>query len=124
MPKTSCLLRGNQKKVQYIHTKKCCDKLATSVSECVIYPTISKFYSIFYNTLTSGMLCLCMSNYCYFLFIWFVYAHVKLAYTLHSKSECFKMDFLLKTKIRGVCKIVKCNENDTNVFEFIAKGKL
>lgn len=34
------------------------------------------------------------------------------------------MDFLIKTKIRGVCKFVKCNEHDTNVYEFIAKGEL
>lgn len=32
------------------------------------------------------------------------------------------MDFLLKTKIRGVTKLVKCNGADTNVYEFIAKG--
>lgn len=34
------------------------------------------------------------------------------------------MDFFIKTKIRGVTKLVRCNSNESDVFDFIAKSKL
>lgn len=40
-------------------------------------------------------------------------------------SECVvKMDLFVKTKIRGVTKLVSCNSNESDVFDFIVRGKL
>lgn len=55
--------------------------------------------------------------------IFVLYALVKLHHSILAENV-IKMDFLVKTKVRGVTKLIKYDGNECSVFDFLAKGMI